>query len=112
MGQLAKYSGLTSSYIQQLEKSKRGGNMRHETLVKLAKGLRVTEDDLLNFDPINLPGPTLHRLSDGEPAISSYGASHTSSDRQLKIIQSLSKLNDQQLASLESFLDFLIQQGE
>lgn len=110
MGQLAQYSGLSSSYIQLLEKNKRGANVRHETLLKLAKGLRVTEDDLLHFDPSNPPAPDIKVFRD---ATHVANGDHTnSSDRQLKIIKALSLLSNEQLVKLESFLDWLIERGE
>ena len=110
MGQLAQYSGLSSSYIQLLEKNKRGANVRHETLLKLARGLRVTEDDLLHFDPSNPPIPDVKVFRDTPPV--AHGDPTNSSDRQLKIIKALSQLSNEQLMKLESFLDWLIERGE
>lgn len=109
MGQLAKYSGLSGEYISQLEQGNRGKRMRYETLTKLAKGLRVTENDLLNFDPSNPPTATVLRVS--EAPSTPYGPV-SSSDRQLKIIKAIGKLTDEQLVKLESFLDWLIERGE
>lgn len=110
MGQLAKYSGLSSEYISQLEQGNRGRKMRHETLTKLAKGLRVSEADLLNFDPNNPPEPTVRVIAERPAGL--YGSSENSSQRQLKIIKAVGQLTDEQLIQLESFLDFLIERGE
>ncbi|HRF71765.1 MAG TPA: helix-turn-helix transcriptional regulator [Accumulibacter sp.] len=108
MGQLAKYSDLSSEYISQLEAGKRGSKIRQATLTKLARGLRVTERDLLDFDPARPPTPTVMRISES-PA--PYGVL-SSSDRQIKIIKAISSLSDEQLVKLESFLDWLIERGE
>lgn len=108
MGQLAKYSDLSSEYISQLEAGKRGSKIRQATLTKLARGLRVTERDLLDFDPNNPPTATVIRISETPTP---YGVL-SSSDRQMKIIKAISGLSDEQLVKLESFLDWLIERGE
>lgn len=109
MGQLAKYSDLSSEYISQLEAGKRGSKIRQVTLTKLARGLRITEQDLINFDPNSPPRANIKVIR--EPAEVHHGELR-SSDRQLRIIKSLGQLTEAQLVKLESFLDFLIERGE
>ena len=106
-GQVAKYSGLTSAYIQALEAGQRGENIRHVTLVKLARGLRVAEADLLNFNPSS-PPEQLPSIQVFQGTKSSYGSPN---DTRLRIINAVSHLGDEQLVMLESFVDWLLERG-
>lgn len=99
-GQLAMYSGVTSGYISLLERGGRKGNVRFDTVKKLADALELPVEALTEYDA-SAPKATLGV----KESTTEYG------NRVDRLVSLLGKLTDGELAALETFLERLLDRG-
>lgn len=100
---LASKSGLTVSYISMLERGQRTGELRDNTLWKLADALGVTASDLVEF--------TGDRRQAKSGRVSEKGPAYGSGTREARLFKLLNQLSDEQLEALELFVDRLLAKG-
>jgi len=99
-GQLAMYSGVTSGYINLLERGGRKGNVRFDTVKKLATALEIPIEALTEY-PTDLGADTVGAKESGP----------IHGNRETRLFKLLEQLTDEQLEALEIFVERLLAKG-
>ncbi|HRF46705.1 MAG TPA: helix-turn-helix transcriptional regulator [Anaerolineales bacterium] len=98
---LATRAGITASYISMLERGQRTGQVREDTLWKLASALEVSVDALTEFTGEEKAAKV------AKEAAATYGEKK----RTERLFRMLQQLTDDQLEALELFVERLLARG-
>lgn len=93
---LARACGMASNYLSEIESGRKSGNLRSETLYKIAMALGVQTSDLLYFN--------------GEPKVSEVSPPYNPS-KQARLLALLEGLSEEALSAIEVIVLLLKKKG-